>query len=89
MFERHRLTRAQLAELAAGTCGAAPLEVLRDAELSRQLLLLRHLADAADVADPLIVLDAARDRDPAAADWVITDPMVGAWTAHAVRALHS
>jgi len=88
VFERHRVTPEQLAELASGACGPASMRLLRAGQLSRQLLLIRHIADAVPSEDALAALDAARDRDPGAAAWVIADPMIGAWTAHAVRKLH-
>jgi HEXXH motif-containing protein len=88
VLDRHRVTQAQLDEVASGVCSPTSMRVLRECQLSRQLLLLRHLADAAPDDDALAVLDAARERDPAAAAWVLADPMVGAWTAYAVRKLH-
>jgi HEXXH motif-containing protein len=88
VFERHRVTPTQLAELASGAGSPASMRVLRAGQLSRQLLLLRYIADAAPSKDALATLDAARDHDSAAAAWVIADPMIGAWTAHAVRKLH-
>jgi len=63
------------------------MRLLRASQLSRQLLLIRHIADAAPSGNALAALDAARDRDPDAAARVIADPMIGAWTAHAVRKL--
>ena len=85
MLDRHRITQAQLDEVASGVCSPTSMRLVRECQLSRQLLLLRHLADAAPSDEALAVLDAARDRDPAAAAWVLADPMIGAWTAQAVR----
>ncbi|MGX6607188.1 aKG-HExxH-type peptide beta-hydroxylase [Micromonosporaceae bacterium Da 78-11] len=92
MAEFHRLSPRMLAELSSGVCGTDSLDVLRAGQLSRHLLLIRHVADSAPASahssDVLAVLDAARARDPQAAAWVLSDPMVGAWLAQVVRRLH-
>lgn len=92
MAEFHRVAPQMLAELSSGVCGTESLGVLRAGQLSRHLLLIRFVADGvqdtARSSDALALLDAARVRDPAAGQWVLSDPMVGAWLAQAVRRLH-
>ncbi|WP_433296028.1 aKG-HExxH-type peptide beta-hydroxylase [Actinoplanes sp. CA-030573] len=90
MTERHRVSQAQLTDLASGTCAPDTLHLLREAELSRRLLLIRHIADTAPGNDDAVaVIDMARERDRESATDVITDPMAGAWLASAVRRLRA
>jgi HEXXH motif-containing protein len=91
MIAFHRVPPALLVEMSSGVCGPDSLRLLSAGQLSRHLLLIRHIADAMPDAhgeDTLAVLDAARRRDPATAARVLSDPMVGAWLARTVRHLH-
>ncbi|MBM2615740.1 hypothetical protein JIG36_09255 [Actinoplanes sp. LDG1-06] len=75
----------ELADLASGVHRPATLRTLRAAQLSRHLLLLRHLAATAADHEALAVIDAARVHDPESAAALLAEPMVGAGLTQAIR----
>ncbi|HEU5158050.1 MAG TPA: HEXXH motif domain-containing protein [Streptosporangiaceae bacterium] len=83
---RHELPPAVFDEVAAGGGGPVALAMLRRAELSRRLVLLRAIVDAAERSGPgpgararqaYDVLAAVHRRSQAAARKVLTHPSVG------------
>jgi HEXXH motif-containing protein len=93
---RHRLPAAVFDQVAAGGGGPAALAMLRRAELSRRLVLLRAVVDAAAEADPAPgatarraydLLAAAHRCSPAAVRTVLTHPSVGPSMTDLLRAL--
>ncbi|WP_188316409.1 HEXXH motif domain-containing protein [Solihabitans fulvus] len=94
----HRLDEFQLDALALGEHDDRALEVLRNAEYSRRLLMLRLLLRLArrrlgstgplspvDVAWRLLA--SAADRAPDAVSQMLTHPQTGVWAAHTLRRL--
>ena len=75
------------AELAAGRPSASTLATVRRSQLSRHLLLLSEIARAAP-GPGYAALAAAELRDPAAVRRRLADPLVGAWAAGCLAALH-
>jgi len=87
----HRLAPALFDRLAAGEGGAAAIEALRSAQLSKHLLLIGRLlrrwpGDAAERDAIAAALHQARRRDPHAFGRVFAAPLVGGWTAIVSRA---
>jgi HEXXH motif-containing protein len=92
MIDFHRLDEDDLAELAAGGGGAALVSRLRDAQLSRHLLLLRYVArespGPAGAQDAAIeALSAVRAQAPEVYAHALSDPLAGAWAAATTRRL--
>ncbi|HTI24624.1 MAG TPA: HEXXH motif domain-containing protein [Kutzneria sp.] len=96
----HRLSWADFDELARGGGGAAVVRVLRRAERSRRLLLMRALADhvakAPELCGPLPswedaweLLARAQRRAPAELDAVIDHPYTGSWAGYTTRLLRN
>ncbi|WP_433825490.1 aKG-HExxH-type peptide beta-hydroxylase [Actinoplanes sp. CA-015351] len=92
MTEVYHVSAAELDEMASGPCGASSMRLLRNSQFSRNLLLLRHITDAAPASaardDALSLIDAARAHDPGAASRVLSDPMISAWINRVIRRLH-
>ncbi|MEV0442621.1 HEXXH motif-containing putative peptide modification protein [Streptomyces spectabilis] len=91
-----RLTEESLKALAAGDAGTFELRLLRSAQRSQLLLVLRSLLDhdsvrhrhrAASAASAWRLLAAAQESDPAAVDAVLADPTVMAWSMRLLRRL--
>jgi uncharacterized protein len=92
MIREHTLTPAQFDALASGYGGAATIRALTRAQLSKHLLLVKFIAetwsgDPAHREAAVAVLTRAQLADPVAADDVLTDPLVGVWTAYVTRRL--
>ncbi|MFG1610638.1 aKG-HExxH-type peptide beta-hydroxylase [Actinoplanes sp. NPDC049265] len=93
MPSTYRLSRARLAELAAGGGRPETISFLARTQLSRRLLLLRLLRDQAQpglgplppVDDAWTVLERAREHDRAAFESVVMYPQIGNWIAYTLR----
>jgi HEXXH motif-containing protein len=99
-LQPHRLSWADFDELARGGGGAAVVRVLRRAERSRRLLLMRALADnvakAPELSGPLPswedaweLLARVQRRAPAELDAVIDHPYTGTWAGYTTRLLRN
>ncbi|MFI6460309.1 HEXXH motif domain-containing protein [Streptomyces sp. NPDC050538] len=97
---RHRLTTDQFLELAQGGGGVASVAVLRSAQRSRRLVLLRALVETVDGRAPqgaalppaqraweLLARAESADRD--AAEAVLLHPSVGSWLTRTMRGLRA
>jgi HEXXH motif-containing protein len=95
---RHRLTADQFLELAQGGGSVASVAVLRSAQRSRRLVLLRALVETMDERAPhgsalppaqraweLLAQAESADRD--AVEAVLLHPSVGSWLTRALRGL--
>ncbi|MEV0896020.1 HEXXH motif domain-containing protein [Actinoplanes sp. NPDC049802] len=80
----HQLSPGALSALARGLGGAEAIHELRNAQLSKHLLLIRFLLDHGGPAE---LLERARRADPAAFRRVAGDPLTGGWAAIAGRAV--
>ncbi|MFI1014402.1 aKG-HExxH-type peptide beta-hydroxylase [Streptomyces sp. NPDC020965] len=99
----HRLTEESLRSIANGTAGTDELRLLRAAQRSRLLLVLRSLLSHADTVAPRTgpgvrapsiesawrSLVAVQEHDPAALDAVVADPSVMSWALRLLRRLKS
>jgi HEXXH motif-containing protein len=89
----HRLAAADFDALAAGLGSPSLISILRSAQLSRRLIALRAVLDAAERAarqDALAGLDLLSDvqcTDSAAVTSLLCYPFTGAWAAHCLRLL--
>src|SRR5262249_38807936 len=94
----HRLPVTDIDALARGDCDCGVVDRLWAPQLSKRILLLWALVDAAGRALPdtpagdcakqsYHVLAAARGADGEAADPVLISPTVGAWAVHCLRLL--
>jgi HEXXH motif-containing protein len=86
----HRISTEAFTGLATGAGGPDAVRALGDAQLSRHLLLLRFIAaewpaDHAARDEAISVLAEAQARRPDAVADLLSDPMVGAWTAWTAR----
>ncbi|TLS41525.1 HEXXH motif domain-containing protein [Streptomyces montanus] len=99
-WARHRLAVDHFLELAQGSGGDAAVAVLRAAQLSRRLLLLRALVEAVDRHDappgPLPTAQQAWDllaraerEDRDAVQSVLLHPCVGSWLGQTLRDLRA
>lgn len=99
MLDAHRVSLAYLDMMAEGDSDPATVEQLKQANRSRQLVLLRAVLDRSRtlecVTTPLSPLDEAwsllaeaQRRDEAAVDAIITHPQTGLWTAKLLRLLN-
>ncbi|MGW6454940.1 aKG-HExxH-type peptide beta-hydroxylase [Streptomyces sp. NPDC055078] len=96
-LQPHRLPEESLRSIATGTADAPELRLLRSAQRSQLLLVLRSLLLRADAVAhrgrggsaraAWAVLAAAEERDPGAVDAVIGDPSVMAWALRLLRRL--
>ncbi|GAB1645247.1 aKG-HExxH-type peptide beta-hydroxylase [Krasilnikovia sp. MM14-A1259] len=89
-FAPYVLSDVALAALGAGRPAPGTLALLRRAQLSRHLLLLREIA-AADpgAAEPYAELAAAEHADPTAVRRLLARPMVGLWAADCLTRLRA
>ncbi len=87
LLPHHHLPPHSLAELAHGGGGPATVDLLRAAEHSRRLLLLRMLDDATDLGPAWDLLSAAQRRAPSIVDDLLIYPQTGMWLATALRQL--
>ncbi|HEU4426772.1 MAG TPA: HEXXH motif domain-containing protein [Pilimelia sp.] len=90
MIGVHRISGDTFTGLATGAGGPHAVRALRDAQLSRHLLLLKFIAaewpvDPAERDRAIGVLAEAQARRPEAVADLLRDPMVGAWTAWTAR----
>ncbi len=87
----HRLGDAAFAALAAGRPDPATIVELRRAQLSRHLLLVRGIVQAAPgpTATAYAQLAAAEQQAPDAVRDVLAYPLVGAWAAGCLAALRA
>jgi uncharacterized protein len=92
----HELPDDVFGQVAAGGGGATAVRLLRSAQHSKHLLLLRGVVDAAAAARHAQAAQARhayelladiQQRAPDAVDEVVRHPSVGAWAERAVRAL--
>jgi HEXXH motif-containing protein len=96
MLDTHRVSLDQLDALAEGRSSLAVVELLKKANRSRQLVMLRAVLDRTrGITTPLppvdeawSVLAAAQGTNEAAVDTVITHPRTGWWTATLLRLLN-
>ncbi|MFC0548485.1 HEXXH motif domain-containing protein [Kutzneria chonburiensis] len=99
-LQPHRLSWADFDELARGGGGAAVVRVLRRAERSRRLLLMRALADQVakepELCGPLPswedaweLLARVQRRAPGELDAVIDHPYTGSWAGYTTRLLRN
>jgi HEXXH motif-containing protein len=92
VVEYHRLDPADAAALASGLGGAAVVRQLRDAQLSRNLLLLKYVcqewsADRGSLDAAVGVLAEAQRVQPQVFADLMSDPLVSAWLAKTTRRL--
>jgi HEXXH motif-containing protein len=91
-----QLPSGVFASIAAGHLREAVVEVLRDSERSRRLLLLQHLligcrrdplllAPLGGIDPPQALLELVQDQQPEALEQLLAYPHTGMWLAHAVR----
>lgn len=97
----HRVSSKALLAMAVGDAGEADLRLLRSAQRSRLLLVLRALLDHVDSAarrarrpggvpsgqDAWRLLSEVQGRDPDAVETVLADPTVMAWALRLLRRL--
>jgi HEXXH motif-containing protein len=94
----HLLSRSDFSAMAEGRASAAFVEVLRSAQRSRRLLLLKALLDRAELNPALLsplpgadsvwqALASAQVSEPAALDCVLLHPQVGTALSFALRRL--
>lgn len=97
----HRVSRESLSAMAAGRANAADLHMLRSAQRSQLLLILRALLDRVDEAARTTrhpdgvpsaqaawqLLCASQRHDPEAVETVLGDPTVMAWALRLLRRL--
>lgn len=96
MLDTLRVTLDQLDAMAEGRSSLAVVELLKKANRSRQLVMLRAVLDRTrGTTTPLPPLDeawsllaAVQQRDEAAVEAVITHPRTGWWTATLLRLLN-
>lgn len=96
----HHLPWSLFDGLASGNCTVMTVQLLRQAERSRRLLLLRALADEVsktpDLCGPLPspdtaweLLARAQDIAPHAVDMMLAHPYTGSWVGYTTRLLHN
>ena len=86
MTDVFRLSESAMATLAAGRSDHRILRLLRSAQLSKHLLLLRCIADAGpSQTDAFEVLASAHRSAPAAVGDLLASPFVGAWAVRCIR----
>jgi len=90
VIRRHHIPDAVFTGLATGAGGPHAIELLRDARLSKHLLLLKYIVDEwpgnRDERDGAVdVLNHAQARSPEAVTELLRDPMVGSWAAWTAR----
>lgn len=87
MIRTHALTSDQFDDLAAGYGDAETIRALRSAQVSRRLLLLHEILDAAPsrLAEPYRLLVRAQATEPTAATEAFAAPHFGAWAVAASR----
>jgi len=86
----YQMSTSDFDALAAGRGGPAALATLRSSQLSKTLLVLRHIvrrygSDATAAATA--VLSDAQDRDPALVTELLTEPWTGVWATRCLRYL--
>ena len=88
---RHALTDAAFAALGAGRPDPATITELRKAQLSRTLLLLRGIIQAAPTTTRLWYgeLTAADHTNPSGTRRLLADPLCGLWAADCLTALRA
>ena len=92
MIGVHTIADHDMAALAQGLGGPAVVRALWNAQHSKRLLLLRLLIDnwprRAEGRDEAVAAIAeAEAREPSGVRRILTDPLVGAWTAETIRRL--
>ena len=95
MLTTHSLSADAFAALAEGAGDDVVVRELREAQLSKNLLLLRVLAEAAEGDNPSAVafragyqlLAAAQGTDPAAVARLLSLPHVGSWAHHCLASI--
>ena len=87
----HTLPDAALTALGAGRPDPATVHLLRQAQLSKHLLMLREIVRAAPTTTKLWYdrLSAAQHTDPAGTRRLLADPLVGAWAADTLKSLRA
>ncbi len=89
----HGLARADFDTLAAGLGSASTIGALASAGLSRRMMMLRAMLDAAEQAGHkeavpgFDLLTEVQRSDPAAVNAVLCYPLTGSWLAHCLRRL--
>ncbi|NUO61359.1 MAG: hypothetical protein HOV71_16680 [Hamadaea sp.] len=84
------LTPGELREFARGAAGRGQVEKLRDAQLTRTLLLIRHLVSTdPELIPAATVIGRAYEVDPGAVLEVLRLPWLGVWATHRTRGLAS
>ena len=93
----HKIPDEVFAELAAGNGGRRAIELLRKAQFSKNVLLIRSMVDgiaaaggepAARARSAYEQLAAVQQRAPGAVQAVLRHPAVGAWAWRTARSLH-
>jgi HEXXH motif-containing protein len=87
LITSHLLPRAAFVALAEGAGDLAAIRVLRDAQLSKHLMMLHAVAEAADGSDPgssafragYELLARIQSADTSACDWLLGLPQLGGW----------
>lgn len=92
MLAHHQISGQAFAALAQGEPGAPAVETLREAQLSKHLLLVKYVAEVwpgplAERESALAVLTEAQERDPKVIAGLLGEPLTGSWTALATRRL--
>jgi HEXXH motif-containing protein len=97
LIARHRVPASTFAMLARGHADHEAMSLLRAGQLSKHMLLVRAILDAAAphhgaaatawLSDAVELLDEAQRQNPAAAADFLGYPLVGAWAAHCLRRL--
>jgi len=92
MIATHRLSDGAFESLAAGYGGADTINVLRHAQLSKHLLLIRYIAeswpgDTSERDDALAVLAAAQRRAPGPVSEFLAGPSIATWATWVARRL--
>jgi uncharacterized protein len=82
------LTTADLRRLSQGPADAELMDTLRRAQLSRTLLLVKHLVDQDDpgLGEAAALLATAGDADPGTVRDLVLHPWLAVWAAQRVRA---
>ncbi|MEV6965425.1 HEXXH motif-containing putative peptide modification protein [Hamadaea sp. NPDC051192] len=84
------LTAGELRGLARGAAGREQIEKLRDVQLTRTLLLIRHLvAIDADLVPAATMIGRAYEVDPGAVREVLRLPWLGVWATQRTRGVAS